>query len=88
MAANEITTTSVVVTGSVVNNGNSEITSKGFCWSETSLMPKIDNDMVFSVGDVKEFTPKKVLSCFSLKNRAKLLTPIFLIYKVSIRNFH
>ncbi len=55
LAVNDITTTSAVVVGSITDNGNSEITSKGFCWSEKSFKPSIHDSLSIVVGDDEEF---------------------------------
>lgn len=54
VAISDVTTTSVVVTGSVTDNGNSEIISKGFCWKEKvygSPFPVITDSIVIVSGD-------------------------------------
>lgn len=51
VAASEITATSVVITGFIEEDGNAEITSKGFCWSQTTYSPGISDSVVVSSGE-------------------------------------
>jgi uncharacterized protein (TIGR02145 family) len=54
LAISDVTTVSAVVTGVITSNGNSEITSKGFCWS-VSAEPTINNSLAIVDGNDEEF---------------------------------
>lgn len=56
VAVNDITTTGAVVVGSIADNGNDEITEKGFCWTEKSFSPRIQDSVIRVTGQEDDFS--------------------------------
>ena len=57
LAISDVTTTGAVVTGSITDNGNSEITRKGFCWKEkSSAFPTVLDSLSIVNGDDESFS--------------------------------
>lgn len=56
VSVNDITTTHAVVVGSIADNGNDEITEKGFCWTEKSFSPRIQDSVIRVSGQEEDFS--------------------------------
>lgn len=56
VSVNDITTTHAVVVGSIADNGNDEITEKGFCWTEKSFSPRIQDSVIRVSGQENDFS--------------------------------
>lgn len=50
LSSSSITTTSAILTGSVLDSNDADITEYGFCWSSTKEIPLVDDNKVSTVG--------------------------------------